>query len=380
KVSDPKQEGRDEVEVRSSTVIAGGRTLVLEIPDLKPAMQMSVEYVLRAVDGESLRNTVTFTLNRVSDEKFDESRFARRERRGQLPMEVVERLRPGLAVRTTQDSHDDFHVARMASLLVADGRRPTLRTSAGRFSTTMSGFVHVDLRSEFQFSLTGRGVAKLLLNGQTVLESTGDLSQAKPGSAVLSRGYNAFRLEYVGERDAAVRVWWSSPDFAREPIPATALFHDSGDLQLRESLAWREGFWKYDELRCAACHESRQSDQAAKSTKSNGQAAGGGGERRGADPDGAARVDSARVDAATSPLAGPELSGIGQRTNRDWIAQWLLDPTAHRESATMPKLLDPQRPGDRQTAVDIAAWLSTLQASAGSATARTQETPTTVAL
>ncbi|HND52762.1 MAG TPA: ThuA domain-containing protein, partial [Pirellulaceae bacterium] len=38
KLSDPKQEGRDEVEVRSSNVIADGRTLVLEIPDLKPAM------------------------------------------------------------------------------------------------------------------------------------------------------------------------------------------------------------------------------------------------------------------------------------------------------------------------------------------------------
>ncbi|HND54272.1 MAG TPA: c-type cytochrome, partial [Pirellulaceae bacterium] len=71
-----------------------------------------------------------------------------------------------------------------------------------------------------------------------------------------------------------------------------------------------------------------------------------------------------------------ELSGIGQRTNRDWIAQWLLDPTAHRDSATMPRLLDAQRPSDRQTAVDIAAWLSTLPAAAASPA---QKTPTTVA-
>jgi hypothetical protein len=64
-VAHPDQEGRDTVEVRSAKLLADGRTVFLEIPDLKPVMQLQVQYNLNAKEGASMRGKVYATINRV---------------------------------------------------------------------------------------------------------------------------------------------------------------------------------------------------------------------------------------------------------------------------------------------------------------------------
>ena len=62
---DPTKEGHDTLDVRSAKLRADGRTVFLEIPDLKPVMQLQVQYNLTANDGASLRGKIYATINRV---------------------------------------------------------------------------------------------------------------------------------------------------------------------------------------------------------------------------------------------------------------------------------------------------------------------------
>lgn len=65
KVSDPKQIGSDEVEVKSARLQPDGRTIILQIPGLRPVMQMSIQIHLNALDGKSIECEVDNTINHV---------------------------------------------------------------------------------------------------------------------------------------------------------------------------------------------------------------------------------------------------------------------------------------------------------------------------
>ena len=62
-VAEPSQKGRDEVEVRSATLLADERTVFLETPELRPVMQMQIKYNLDATDGQKLRGVFYTTIN-----------------------------------------------------------------------------------------------------------------------------------------------------------------------------------------------------------------------------------------------------------------------------------------------------------------------------
>lgn len=64
-VADPSKEGHDQVDVRSARLLADGRTVFLEIPNLKPVMQMQVQYNLNAKDGTIMRDKIYATVNRA---------------------------------------------------------------------------------------------------------------------------------------------------------------------------------------------------------------------------------------------------------------------------------------------------------------------------
>jgi hypothetical protein len=53
----------DPVEVKSVTIGTDDRTVFLEIPGLKPVMQMSIKYDLKTADGKELRGEVVNTIH-----------------------------------------------------------------------------------------------------------------------------------------------------------------------------------------------------------------------------------------------------------------------------------------------------------------------------
>lgn len=68
-VSQPDQEGREEWTVKSATVQPDGRTVRLEIPDVRTVMQGELKYNVDAkAGGKPMRGSLWFTINRTRDQ------------------------------------------------------------------------------------------------------------------------------------------------------------------------------------------------------------------------------------------------------------------------------------------------------------------------
>jgi glucose/arabinose dehydrogenase len=63
--ADPKKVGRDSVDIRSVRLSADGRKVSLEIPGMRPVMQMLVRYRLRAADNSPVTQDLWLTIHRV---------------------------------------------------------------------------------------------------------------------------------------------------------------------------------------------------------------------------------------------------------------------------------------------------------------------------
>ncbi|MEX2382879.1 MAG: DUF6797 domain-containing protein [Opitutales bacterium] len=65
-VADPEREGRDSVPVSSATVSPDGKTVFLEIPGMKPVMQMKVAYRLESPGGDPVENEIHHTVHQLA--------------------------------------------------------------------------------------------------------------------------------------------------------------------------------------------------------------------------------------------------------------------------------------------------------------------------
>jgi glucose/arabinose dehydrogenase len=63
--SAPDKEGHDTLTVKSARLLADGKTVFLEIPELRPVMQFEVKYSLNSADGQPMRSTIWGTINRM---------------------------------------------------------------------------------------------------------------------------------------------------------------------------------------------------------------------------------------------------------------------------------------------------------------------------
>jgi hypothetical protein len=64
-VADPKKQGRDDVEVTSAYLSPDGKTVRLEIADLKPVMEQSIQFDLKAKDGTPIKQYLQHTINLI---------------------------------------------------------------------------------------------------------------------------------------------------------------------------------------------------------------------------------------------------------------------------------------------------------------------------
>jgi hypothetical protein len=64
-VLNPRKQGRDPVAIRSVRLSADRKTVLLEIPDIKPVMQMRIQFRLKAADGTPVEHEICNTINRV---------------------------------------------------------------------------------------------------------------------------------------------------------------------------------------------------------------------------------------------------------------------------------------------------------------------------
>jgi hypothetical protein len=73
KVSDPKQKDKkgaeEEVEIESANLSADGKTVTLKIDNLRPVMQMKIQYNLKAADGTAMKSSIWNTINVVGNQR-----------------------------------------------------------------------------------------------------------------------------------------------------------------------------------------------------------------------------------------------------------------------------------------------------------------------
>jgi hypothetical protein len=62
-VEDPKKRGRDPLNITGTRLSADARTLTVQIADLKPVMQQTLKFNLRAADGTAIAQEVMHTIH-----------------------------------------------------------------------------------------------------------------------------------------------------------------------------------------------------------------------------------------------------------------------------------------------------------------------------
>ena len=64
-VAAPNQIGHDPLAIKSITLSSDAKTVFLQIPDLKPVMQMKIKFSLQAADGSPIKQEIHNTINRL---------------------------------------------------------------------------------------------------------------------------------------------------------------------------------------------------------------------------------------------------------------------------------------------------------------------------
>ena len=220
----------------------------------------------------------------------------------------------------------DYSVLPNFELYVPEGERPTPFLSDRPFRSEWRAEVRVPRRDSYRFTVESSGRVQLFIADKLIVESDGKKQRSEP--VELGRGYNAIRLtlESPAKGDTYLRLRWESRDLVSGPLPERFLKYSSESAAFQHSQILRSGYRLYAEHRCGNCHDAAQPDSSLD------------------------RLEQ----------MGPSLQAIGSRRHQQWLTDWLMDPTAHREEASMPDLLHGESESEQAKA--IAAWLSTLRA------------------
>ncbi len=342
KISNPKEEGRDPVDIESATLMEDGRTVFLEIPTIQPVSQLSLSYTLTAKDGTKLDQTYVHTIHLVRDAPFDPAKITRRAPKGQLAADEEKNLKPGFGWEFAAGSGSDRkpfskRSSRLAALHALAGQFPmsallmprTAAAPVNEITANGTGFLFVPLKTAARLQIVGTGLASLEVNGQELIPQSA-LAGSPQAEVALHKGYNRIRLAWLPSAEAGgtVRLLWSTDGHAFESLPPEALFHADAEETWWDDMV-RKPRIAIDALHCRKCHTG--------------------------------------IDPAVIPLReAPSLVHAGSRFREDWLAAWILDPRAHRKDATMPALLGgfEQKADREQAARDVAAFLAGLSPAA----------------
>ncbi len=212
-VADPGAEGRDPVEVAAASLSEDGRTVVLEIPDIAPVMQQSVEYRLRFAGGEEVENTLYHTIHLLA-EGDEPARHVRSQLLAQTRGEEDE-------VESDSESEDDDFGDQPEWLV---GGREHFEMNCATCHSP-GGVAPVMKESEWAAG-SQEALVRILLHGKE-----GDRSIMTPFGWMDDEEMAAI-LSYI-------RVRWHD----KEPIDASEI------RRIREESADREDLWTDEELR-----------------------------------------------------------------------------------------------------------------------------------
>lgn len=178
------------------------------------------------------------------------------------------------------------------------------------------------LPGDYQFSAVVSGRLRIELAGQALIEveSDDEAAQTVTSKTVkLESKLHPLRIEYApSAAGARLQIQWRHERFGREPLPTSALVPLATANSVGKNIEqappdlldeFGQGWAVLENHRCLACH---------------------GGPLRDAMP----------------PPRGPNLQTARQRLRREWLADWLADPSSLRPEAAMPRLFAADRQGE----------------------------------
>lgn len=230
----------------------------------------------------------------------------------------------GLSLTLSSNGKTDIRPARIVALYVPKGEAVSSFFPAGSFTAKWEGEIESPLRSNYTFSLSLSGEAKITINDKPLLESKGDGKTPTEAQARLNKGPNKVVVEFTSDNqsDAMIRLNWSSKSFTDEPIAPVMWKHTPTAAELA-SVRIHQGRALFSQSFCVQCHDS---------------------------------TDIVPPNGAGMPelmATGPELLDTGARFRPEWIAAWVENPKAVRADARMPHL------GlSKEQSADIAAYLA----------------------
>ncbi len=213
-------------------------------------------------------------------------------------------------------------------LYVPSGTSPTPFLPPGPFTAVWSGFLALDIRSEYTFQAELNGDLKLDINGVTVLQVSGGGGIVAPGKSVrLNKGANILSATFQSPTtgDASLRLHWIPKGALPAPLPLNALTHLVNSADLQKAATLRLGRELFAEHRCIKCHVG-------------------------------AAFESGMIELS---MDAPSFEGIGSRRNFDWMARWILDPKSQRNAVHMPRIFHGLKA--KEDADATAAYLASLK-------------------
>ncbi|MBI5757045.1 MAG: hypothetical protein HZA46_00845, partial [Planctomycetales bacterium] len=275
KVSDPKQQGRDEVEVRSATLLGDGKTVFLEIDNLHPVHQMVVKYGLKSADGAAIRQQLNLTIHAVGDREQPPESLVRRPHRGHLPEDVAAALVPGVQLTfravpplsplgkgvggegRSRDQRpltpspspprgegdqkaSDARIARLMAWHVPAKSSPSLLTPPGPFEVNASGYLRTTARGTYKFSVRGTGSVTLTINGVVALR--GEFESTPPRAEQPNSPRPGTGKGIGGEGRAVPKSALKSESNDTRPSPPGPLSPSGGEGGLHVDVPLHRGF------------------------------------------------------------------------------------------------------------------------------------------
>ena len=334
KVSIPGQQGHDEVEIASVTLMEDPHQVFVEIPKIQPVMQLAISYRVTNQQQSTLDQTVYMTLHHLGAESIQPGPHAAEMRAADSNRPTRDELDHGLTLRLSQQSIEggferDIRINRYAALEL-DTLPVTSVIQPRSLKAVFEGWLYVDRNQQVDFHGVGAGTAELKVNHQIqsreLLIEEGETGWSR---VPLTKGLNWVQLSWdtVNEPTAGFQLMWSSPDFEREPIPSSRWFHDPSYPGLKQAQEQRLARQEFARFQCHRCHQLPE-------------------------------------DILTSPqrmveldFSAPVLSQVGHELNDEWLFQWILNPHSLDRNSEMPRLLDESQAGDRKVASDLVAFL-----------------------